>query len=142
MIAEILSTGDELLTGAIVDTNSAYIAGQLVEAGIAVSRQNCVGDNIDDLITILTEIGSRSDIAIVTGGLGPTGDDLTAEAVAGAAGVELVFHEEADQSIKAYFRSRNRPEHLADRKQAMLPNGVTMFIQPGGHRPRFCQKNW
>ncbi|RPJ82038.1 MAG: competence/damage-inducible protein A, partial [Deltaproteobacteria bacterium] len=121
MKAVILSTGDEILTGAIVDTNAAYIAGKLVEAGIFVYRKYCVGDNLEDLIEVLTEIGIRSDIAIVTGGLGPTGDDLTAEAVAGAAGVPLIFNEEADRSIKAYFRKRNRPEHLADRKQAMLP---------------------
>lgn len=140
MIAEILSTGDELLTGAIVDTNSAYIARKMAEAGIPVYRQNCVGDNPDDLIAVLTEIGSRSDIAIVTGGLGPTGDDLTAEAVARAAGVELIFHEEADQSIKAYFRSRNRPEHLADRKQAMLPGGSQCLPNPVGTAPGFVRK--
>ena len=140
MKAVILSTGDEILTGAIVDSNAAYIAGKLVEAGIFVYRKYCVGDNLDDLIEVLTDIGTRSDIAIVTGGLGPTEDDLTAEAVAGAAGVPLIFSEEADQSIKAYFRKRNRPEHLADQKQAMLPDGSVCLPNPVGTAPGFVTK--
>jgi nicotinamide-nucleotide amidase len=140
MKAIILSTGDEILTGAIVDTNAAYIAGKLVEAGIFVYRKYCVGDNLDELISVLTEIGTRSDIAVVTGGLGPTGDDLTAEAVAGAAGVPLIFSEEADRSIKAYFRKRNRPEHAADQKQAMLPDGSVCLPNPVGTAPGFVTK--
>ncbi len=140
MKAVILSTGDEILTGAIVDSNAAYIAGKLVEAGIFVYRKYCVGDNLDDLIEVLTDIGIRSDIAIVTGGLGPTGDDLTAEAVARAAGVPLIFSEEADRSIKAYFRKRNRPEHATDQKQAMLPDGSICLPNSVGTAPGFITK--
>ncbi|MBA4366147.1 MAG: competence/damage-inducible protein A [Desulfobacterium sp.] len=140
MKAVILSTGDEILTGAIVDSNAAYIAGKLVEAGIFVYRKYCVGDNLNELISVLLEIGTRSDIAIVTGGLGPTGDDLTAEAVAGAAKVPLIFSKEADRSIKAYFHSRNRPEHLADKKQAMLPDGSICLPNPVGTAPGFITK--
>lgn len=140
MKAVILSTGDEILTGAIVDSNAAYIAGKLVEAGVFVYRKYCVGDDLDELISVLTEIGTRSDIAIVTGGLGPTGDDLTAEAVARAASVPLIFSEEADRSIKAYFRKRNRPEHIADKKQAMLPDGSICMPNPVGTAPGFITK--
>ena len=140
MIAEIFSTGDELLSGAIVDSNSAWIAGTLTEAGIAVSRKSCVGDNLEKLTAVLLEIGGRADVAIVTGGLGPTEDDLTAEAVAGASGVALEFNDEADRSIKAFFRSRNRPEQLADRKQAMLPKGARCLPNPVGTAPGFAVK--
>jgi nicotinamide-nucleotide amidase len=140
MIAEILSTGDEILTGATVDTNSAHIAGKLIEAGITVYRKNCVGDTLDDIIAVLKEIGNRSDIAIVTGGLGPTEDDLTAEAVAGASCVSLVFNKEADRSIKEYFQSRNRTEKPADKKQAMLPDGSGCLPNPVGTAPGFYTK--
>ncbi len=140
MKAVILSTGDEILTGAIVDSNAAYIAGKLVEAGVFVYRKYSVGDDLDEIISVLTEIGTRSDIAIVTGGLGPTRDDLTAEAVAKAASVPLIFSEEADRSIKAYFRKRNRSEHIADKKQAMLPDGSICLPNPVGTAPGFITK--
>ncbi|MEJ2222969.1 MAG: molybdopterin-binding protein, partial [Desulfobacterales bacterium] len=79
MIAEILATGEEIRSGALIDSNSAYIAEKLEQNGIAVSRHICVGDDLDDLIDAFKEIGSRADIAVVTGGLGPTSDDLTSE---------------------------------------------------------------
>ncbi len=140
MIVEILSTGDEILTGALIDSNSAYIAGRLVENGMAVARMTCVGDNLDDLTATLKEIGSRSDVAIVTGGLGPTEDDLTSESVAKAAGVNLIFNEDADRSIKEFFRSRNRLKNLSDKKQAMLPEGSECIPNPVGTAPGFSKK--
>jgi len=140
MIAEILSTGDEILTGALIDSNSAYIAGRLVENGMVVVRKSCVGDNPDDITAILKDIGNRSDVVIVTGGLGPTEDDLTSESVAGAAGVKLVFNEDADRSIKEFFRSRNRLKNLSDKKQAMLPEGSECIPNPVGTAPGFLKK--
>jgi len=140
MIAEILSTGDEILTGALIDSNSAYIAGRLVENGMVVVRKSCVGDNPDDITAILKDIGNRSDVVIVTGGLGPTEDDLTSESVAGAAGVKLVFNEDADRSIKEFFRSRNRLKNLSDKKQAMLPEGSECIPNPVGTAPGFSKK--
>ena len=83
MIGEIIATGDEIRTGALIDSNSAYIAQQLEEAGVQVVRHHCVGDDLDMLTTIFKEIASRSDVAVVSGGLGPTADDLTAEAKIG-----------------------------------------------------------
>ena len=82
MKVEILITGDEVRSGAVIDRNSAHIAMKLEEAGINVARHTCVGDNVDDIVLILQEIGGRSDAALVTGGLGPTPDDLTARAAA------------------------------------------------------------
>ncbi|MBW2612713.1 MAG: damage-inducible protein CinA, partial [Deltaproteobacteria bacterium] len=87
MNAEILATGDEIRSGALVDTNSAYIAEKLEETGIAVQRHNCVGDELDALAVVIGEMSTRADIGVVTGGLGPTTDDITAEAAASAAGV-------------------------------------------------------
>ncbi len=79
MIAEILSTGDELRSGNLVDSNSAYIAQKLEEIGLEIVRHSCVGDSEESISNILLEIGERADIAVVTGGLGPTIDDLSAQ---------------------------------------------------------------
>ncbi len=84
MKAEILATGDEIRSGALVDSNSAYISEKLEENGIEVVRHTCVGDDLPLLVSTLREIGDRVDLAVVTGGLGPTTDDLTAEAAARA----------------------------------------------------------
>ncbi len=119
MKAEILATGDEILTGAVIDSNSAHIAQELEEAGIEVVRHGCVGDDIEAIATILKEISTRADMAVVTGGLGPTLDDITAEAAARAAGVELVFDREAMSC------------------QAMLPEGAECLFNSVGTAPGF-----
>ena len=102
MKAEILATGDEILTGAVIDSNSAYIAQKLEEAGAEVVRHGCVGDDVKAIAAILKEISTRADLAVVTGGLGPTLDDITAGAAAMAAGVEFVFDQEAMFSIENF----------------------------------------
>ncbi|MDY6905163.1 MAG: competence/damage-inducible protein A [Thermodesulfobacteriota bacterium] len=137
MIAEILSTGNEVLCGAVVDSNAAFIAQHLEEAGIEVRRHVCVGDDMDDLVAALTEIAGRADVALMTGGLGPTGDDLTGEAVAKAAGVPLVFNEEAHQSVAAFFESRRGRIQDSDNKQAMLPQGASCIVNDVGSAPGF-----
>ncbi len=119
MKAEILATGDEILTGAVIDSNSAHIAQELEEAGIEVVRHGCVGDDIEAIAAILKEISTRADMAVVTGGLGPTLDDITAEAAARAAGVELVFDREAMSC------------------QAMLPEGAECLFNSVGTAPGF-----
>lgn len=140
MIAEILSTGDEVLTGAIVDSNSAYIAEQLVLHGIDVARHICVGDDREALVAIFKEISTRAGIAVVTGGLGPTADDLTAETMAMAAGAELVFSEAADRSIANFFKKFGRPRSDSDKKQAMIPAGAECLLNPVGTAPGFMLK--
>lgn len=140
MIAEILSTGDEIRVGSIVDTNSAYIAQMLEANGLQVFRHTCVGDDMDDLVSVLKEISSRSDIAVVTGGLGPTQDDLTTEAAARAAGVALFMDTLALTAIENLFRSRKRPMPSSNRKQAMFPEGAEHIANPLGTAPGFQLK--
>ncbi|MDO9262893.1 MAG: molybdopterin-binding protein, partial [Desulfosalsimonadaceae bacterium] len=121
MNGEILSTGDEVCSGAIVDTNAAHIAAGLINIGVNVLRHSCVGDDMNDLVAVLSEIGDRSDIAVVTGGLGPTVDDLTAEAAARAANVACVLDESALEYIESFFARFSRKMAPSDAKQAMLP---------------------
>lgn len=140
MIAEILITGHEILTGAVIDSNSAHIAQALEEAGVEVIRHNCVGDEKKALAVAMQEIGSRADIAVVTGGLGPTSDDITAGAAAGAAGVELVLDNAALKSIEDLFTARRRRMSPSNRKQAMLPQGAKALFNPVGTAPGFYLK--
>lgn len=140
MIAEILSTGDEIRVGSIVDTNSSYIAQMLESNGFQVLRHTCVGDDMDALISVLKEISHRADIAVVTGGLGPTPDDLTSEAVAKTAGVGLFLDPIALAAIENTFISRKRPMPSSNRKQAMFPEGAVYIPNPLGTAPGFQLK--
>jgi nicotinamide-nucleotide amidase len=135
MIAEILATGDELRTGALVDSNSAQIAEALTANGIEVVRHHTVGDDMGRLIAVIREIAGRADVAVVTGGLGPTVDDLTAEAMAKAGGVALVEDSKALADIEAYFARRHRPVTAPNRKQALLPEGAAALYNPVGTAP-------
>ena len=137
MIIEILTTGDEILTGAVVDTNSAHIAQALKEIGLLGVRHSCVGDDMNHLVSILQEIAIRADVAVVTGGLGPTTDDITAEAAAKSADVELVLNRSALRSVEDYFRTRNRPASSSNKKQALLPFGAEAIYNPVGTAPGF-----
>jgi nicotinamide-nucleotide amidase len=138
MIAEILATGEEIRSGAVIDSNSSHIAQKLEEAGIHVVRHNCVGDDFNALVSILHEIAKRSDLAVVSGGLGPTEDDLTAAAAAKAAGVDLAFDPLALKTVEAFFAARNRKMTEISRKQAMLPEGAECLSNPVGTAPGFC----
>jgi len=140
MIAEILATGDEVLTGAVVDSNSAHIAQTLEEVGIEVVRHSCVGDDLDVLASLIEKIGHRSDVAIVTGGLGPTSDDITAAAAAKAAGVELVLDKKALSWVENAFKKRKRPMDDSNIKQAILPDQAEPLYNPVGTAPGFYLK--
>jgi len=140
LTAEILATGDEIRTGALIDSNSAYIARKLEEAGLAVVRHTCVGDNLDQLIMVIREIGARAHLAVVTGGLGPTGDDLSAAAAARAADLPLEINAEAMTSIDDFFNARNRSVSEANRKPACLPKGADCLPNPVGTAPGFSLK--
>jgi nicotinamide-nucleotide amidase len=137
MIAEILSTGDEVCHGIVVNSNAAHIASALSEPGIRVVRHTCVGDDLKALVSTLREIAQRADIAVVTGGLGPTMDDLTAEAAARAAGVALREHAEALEGILAFFKRFSRPLSPSDHKQALLPEGAIPLPNQWGTAPGF-----
>lgn len=136
---EIFSQGEEVITGQVADTNAAWLSQQLVAMGFVISRHTAVGDHLADLIKLLQEIASRRpDCCICTGGLGPTTDDLTAEAVATAFNLPLQFDEIAFAQIKQYFQRKNRIMPELNRKQAMLPQGVTRIDNTVGSAPGFC----
>ncbi|MBP8773038.1 MAG: CinA family nicotinamide mononucleotide deamidase-related protein, partial [Aeromonadaceae bacterium] len=132
MIIEIISTGDEVLTGFTVDTNSAWLCQRLLDHGWQVRRRQTVGDRMDDLVDILQERGRVADILIVNGGLGPTSDDKTTEAAALAADVELELRDEWLQLLIERYSSRGRDMPESNRKQAMLPAGATLIPNPIG----------
>ena len=140
MIIEILATGDEIRTGAAVDSNSSHIAQVLEQAGLEAIRHTCVGDDMDMMVSILKEIGSRADVAVVTGGLGPTIDDITAAAAAKAKGVELVLNRSALGVVEKFFKSRKRDMSPSNKKQAMLPMGAESLNNPVGSAPGFFLK--
>lgn len=135
---EILAQGEELLTGQTVDTNSAWLSEQLVELGFKIKRHVTVGDDLTDLIKVLQEIALRADCCLCTGGLGPTVDDLTAEAVSQAFGVPLRFDAEALAQISAFFTHRQREMPETNRKQALLPEGAMRLDNHWGTAPGFA----
>jgi nicotinamide-nucleotide amidase len=140
MIAEILVTGQEILSGSVIDTNSAHIAQTLERAGLEVTRHVCVGDDMEMLVSIIKEISKRADVAVVTGGLGPTTDDITAEAAAKSAGVELVLNRSALRAVEDYFKERKRSMTNSNKKQALLPKGSECLNNPVGTAPGFSMK--
>ncbi len=137
MIAEIIATGDEIRTGALVDRNSSYIADKLEELGVAVSRHICVGDDLAQTRAVLRETADRADIAIVTGGLGPTVDDLTTRAAAEAKGVALQLDPAALEMVTAFFKKRDFPMSPQNRKQAFFPETAVCIPNPVGTAPGF-----
>lgn len=138
MIGEILTTGDEIRCGALIDSNSAHIAQVLLDAGVDVGRHQSVGDDLASIVTLLAEIARRADIAVVTGGLGPTTDDRTAEAAARAAKVDLELDPEALKTVESFFRARDRRMSDNNRKQAFLPHGAECLPNPVGTACGFC----
>ena len=137
MKIELIATGDEILTGALTDTNSSWLAEVLQNTGGIIERHVTVGDALTELSEQFQETALRADVAIVTGGLGPTTDDLTAEAMARATGKPLTFNAEAFQTVEAFFRRLNRPMSASNRKQALLPKGVSVLPNSIGTAPGF-----
>ena len=129
---EMLATGDEVLHGQIVDTNAAWLAEVLFENGLPMTSRQTVGDDLNELVTVLTERSKIADVLIVNGGLGPTSDDLSAQAAAKAAGVDLVMHEEWLTKMEAFFAGRGRKMADSNRKQAEIPRGAEMLDNPVG----------
>ncbi len=134
---EILSTGDELLTGQVVDTNSAWLMDRLWDLGLMVRRKTLVGDDRADLLAALRETTSRSDVVVMSGGLGPTEDDLTTEVVAQAMGVPLELHAPSLRWIEERFRKFGRVMTPNNAKQASLPRGATVIPNRFGTAPGF-----
>ena len=134
---EIFSQGEEIVTGQTVDTNAAWLSQKAFACGFTVTRHTAVGDKLDDLIVLLQDISQRADCCICTGGLGPTSDDLTAEAVAYAFNLPLEFDAIAFAQISRFFAHRNRTMPESNRKQAMLPQGAERIDNEWGTAPGF-----
>jgi competence/damage-inducible protein CinA-like protein len=137
MDAEIIAIGSELLLGTTVDTNSAYLAQQLSAHGINVFRKSVVGDNTRRIAVAMNEALQRADLVICTGGLGPTVDDVTREAVAEVFGHPLEFRQELLDQVAARFASFGRPMSESNRRQAYLPRGARAIENPRGTAPAF-----
>ena len=129
---EMLSTGDEVLHGQIVDTNAAWLADFFFNQGLPLTRRNTVGDDLDSLVTVLRERSEQADVLIVNGGLGPTSDDLSALAAATAKGEGLILHEEWLETMTRFFAERGRPMAASNRKQAEIPASAEMINNPVG----------
>jgi len=133
--AELLSIGTELVIGRSLDTNSQWLSTRLSEMGVGVTHHTTVGDDHADNIDAFRTAARRSALVIVTGGLGPTRDDLTREVLAEVAGVPLALDEASLHHIEAMFARRNRPMPERNRTQAYLPQGATPIPNPNGTAP-------
>lgn len=134
---EILSIGTELLLGQIVDTNASYLGERLAGLGIGCYYRDTVGDNNERLDGVLRLAESRADVIVCTGGLGPTGDDITSAAIARVFDAPLEMNEEGKRHIESWFTRFGRPLTEKQYKQAMLPHGSTIVPNPVGTAPGF-----
>ena len=135
MVAELVFVGTELLLGQILNTNAQYLSKKLAELGIDVYRQTVVGDNPERLTDCVRESLGRAELLITTGGLGPTGDDLTKEVVARILGRDLVTDQAALASIEGFFAARGRTMTSNNRKQALIPRGSRALPNHRGTAP-------
>ena len=134
---EIFSQGEEVINGQTADTNAAWLSERLCEMGFQITRHTTVGDRVDELVTVLREISARTECCICTGGLGPTQDDLTTEAVLLAFNRPLIFDQTAWRNISQYFIRLGRGIPEVNRKQAMIPQGATRLDNDWGTAPGF-----
>lgn len=135
MKCEIISIGSELTSGQNLDTNCQWLSLRLAEMGIPVGWHTTVADDLEDNVEAFRIASSRAHLVIATGGLGPTQDDLTREALAKLAGVELVFHQESFDHIKKMFARRSRDMPDRNRVQAMFPKGAEPIPNAHGTAP-------
>jgi len=135
--AEIITIGTELLLGETVDTNTRYIARALRDEGIDLYRTSSIGDNVERIAEIIQEAMARSEVIITTGGLGPTVDDPTREAVALALGVEIEFHPELWEQILERFQRHGRTPTENNKRQAYIPQGALAIENIVGTAPAF-----
>lgn len=135
MRCEVLAVGTELLLGQIIDTNSAHIGEQLALSGIDCTHQVKVGDNLDRIAESIRTALGRADAVVICGGIGPTHDDLTRDAVARVMGVDLVLDGIIADRIRAMFASRGRVMSENNLRQAMVPIGATVIEQTRGTAP-------
>ena len=135
MIAEVISIGDELTSGQRLDTNSQWLSQRLGEIGIPVLYHTTVADELEANVRVFRQAVERADVVIATGGLGPTADDLTREALARLMGAELVLDEASLAHIRALFSRRKRDMPERNLVQAMFPPGARVVFNPHGTAP-------
>ena len=133
--AEILTIGTELLLGEIVDTNAAFLSRVLAACGIGVYYKSTVGDNLQRMVAAIKQAIGRTDLVITSGGLGPTSDDLTKEAVALALGRKLVFSSEAAAMVSEKFAHRHSRMSSNNQRQAKIPEGAKLIPNEWGTAP-------
>jgi len=135
MRIELLCTGNELLDGSVVDTNSTWFCDRAFERGLPVARKETLPDDLPALIEAFRTIGARADFVVVSGGLGPTTDDLTVEAAAAAAGVPLETDESFLEQLKRRYADRGFAFTPNNARQARIPKGATLVPNPYGTAP-------
>lgn len=135
MKLEIITTGDEVMQGIIVDTNSAWIAARCAMLGHEIVRHTSVGDDFDAIAGAVTSAAESADAVIVSGGLGPTADDITVEAAARAFDRKLIRNEEVLSEIREFFERLGRPMSSSNEKQALIPEGATVLSNRVGTAP-------
>lgn len=135
MKACLISVGNELLCGRTVDTNAAWLSGRLFAMGIVTESVRLVPDEIADIVEAFQQAEQKADIVLVTGGLGPTDDDLTRQAMSQYLGVELVYHPELGPQIESFFVSRGLTMPERNRIQAHIPQGAEPIANPRGTAP-------
>lgn len=140
MKTEIISIGSELTSGQNLDTNSQWLSRRLAEIGVPVGWHTTIADDLDANVAAFRIASERAELVLVTGGLGPTQDDLTREAVAQAAGVGVVFHEPSFLQIQDMFARRQRTMPERNRVQAMFPEGAEPIANSCGTAPGFWMK--
>jgi nicotinamide-nucleotide amidase len=138
MNIEIVSIGNELLAGDVVDTNAAHLARSVARYGLRVHRSQTVPDVVSAIVDALALAAGRSDVVVVSGGLGPTTDDLTTEAAARLSGVDLELHQPSLDRIVERFRLRGMPFKKNNEKQAWFPKGAEVLENPVGTAPGFA----
>lgn len=135
MLAEIITIGDELLIGQVIDTNSAWIAEQLNLIGIKVHQITSISDDQNHILTTLNEASERAQLILITGGLGPTKDDITKQTLCKYFDTSLVFSEEAYANVEKIFSSRGYAVSELNRLQAMVPANCRVIANPNGTAP-------
>ena len=131
----IICVGNELLNGHTVDTNSNWLCSRLLTASVSVVYSCCIGDDIKEIKNAIEYATQKAQIVLITGGLGPTDDDITRNAIAEFLNVKLVYHSQIDQKIKDYFKLRNYPMPARNSIQAYLPAGTSEIENPLGTAP-------
>ncbi len=132
MKAEIINIGDELLIGQVVNTNASWMAAQLNKAGIRVVQTTTIADDDKAIKTSLDQAFKRVDIVLISGGLGPTKDDITKKSLTEYFDAKLVFHEPTYEQVKKIFAARKFPVSEINRQQAMIPDKCTPLFNKNG----------